>query len=103
MENGTWNFLEPRKKNISDVSQGMDHLMFLSVSVAKIFLYLKIYKHISKTFNLASLKDNERRKKFKKVHNIYYLIICHFLGPIGPLAVALSVCKYVCNTHKKTL
>ena len=73
MENGTWNFLEPRKKNISDLSEGMDHLMLLSISVAKIFLYFNIYKHISKTFNLASLKDNERRNKFKKVYILYLI------------------------------
>ena len=80
MENGTWNFLEPRQKNISDLSEGMDHLMLLSVSVAKIFLYFNIYKHISKTFNMASLKDNERRNKFRKVHYVSFnLSLFHIL------------------------
>ena len=67
MENGTWNFYEDRKKNISDISQLIDLLIVVLVSGAKIFLYFNIYKHVSKTFNFVTLKDNEKRNKFKKV------------------------------------
>ena len=67
MENGTWNFYKDRKKNISDISQLIDILIVVLVSSTKIFIYLKINKHVSKTLNFATLKDNEKRNKFKKV------------------------------------
>ena len=67
MENGTWNFYEDRKKNISDISQKIDIFIIVLVSGARIFLYFNIYKHVTKTINFATLKDNERRNKFKKV------------------------------------
>ena len=67
MENGSWNFFEQRKTNISDISQKIDLLIVLFVSSSKIFLYSKIYKRVSKTFNLATLRDSDKRKKFKKV------------------------------------
>ena len=67
MENGTWNFYKDRKKNISDISQLIDILIVVLVSSSKIFIYLNIYKHVSKALNLTTLKNNEKRKKFKKV------------------------------------
>ena len=72
MEDGSWNFFENRRKNISDLSQLMDIIILLFLSIVKILLYLKIYKHISKTFNLTTIRETENRKKFKKVRSLVH-------------------------------
>ena len=67
MENGSWNFLENRKKNIADLSRLINIFIVVILSIVKILLYLKIYKHVSNTFKLTTIGDSEKRKKFKKV------------------------------------
>ena len=69
MEDGSWNFFENRRKNISDLSQMMDIFLVVFLSIVKILLYLKIYKHVSKTYNLTTIRENEKRKTFKKVRS----------------------------------
>ena len=67
MENGSWNFLENRKRNIADLSRLINIFIVVILSIVKILLYLKIYKHVSNTFKLTTIGDSEKRKKFKKV------------------------------------
>ena len=40
--------------------------MVVFVSVGKILLYSRIYKHISTNFSLTTLRETENRRKFKK-------------------------------------